>query len=200
MKKAAWIGAVVLALAGCSGSDIEGGQQALDAEASVNADENFTEASPSETVSSEAGPSTSPRGFIPKQIGEEAGVYVDEERTKIGYTFTVDEIIPDFQCDETPENGGFLAVRLTVTTTPDYEDGSFYISQGDFKVISPEGMQQSNTATFSAYQCVPDNEVFPMGGPEKAVTAKGMFVLDTAVPTGILVLEPFGTTGWEWQF
>lgn len=192
----------MLVLAGCSGNaDIEGGQEALDAEASANADENFTDEYPTdEATSGEAGPSTSPRGFIPKQLGEEAGVYVDEERTKVGYTFTIDEIIPNFQCDEAPENGGFLAVRLTVTTTPDYEDGSFYITQGDFTVIDPQGMQQNNTATFPAYQCVPDAEAFPTGGPGKAVTAKGMFVLDTAVSTGILVLHPFGTTGWEWQY
>lgn len=149
-----------------------------------------------------------PRGNIPKKVGEGASVTDSLHDNKEVVNFVVNSITPG-KCTEPyaqpPKNGNIVIVDVTVETKPELNDAimkTFSLSGYDFKFVSANGTTFNGDLGGSGYGCLPDADTFPSAGmgPGEKITAK--VVLDVPQPTGILVLKAplSNTNGWEYNF
>lgn len=154
------------------------------------------------------GPAKSERGNVVKAIGEAAGIIGEDGQPLV--TFVVNSITPDVVCTqeytEPAENGNFLAVDVSVQTSPAMTDPdalitSFDMSSYHFRTIAPNGTSSNaDPDTFAAFSCLDDSVLLPSSiGPGENVT--GVVVLDVETPQGILIYENSSIgDGWEWNY
>jgi hypothetical protein len=210
----------VAAMAGCS----SGGPQEPDAapETSVPAD---VEAVASPTPVKETTPTPTPeetetadversqRGNVIKEIGETAGSYTDpaDPQGSIWLEFQITDIELDGSCTaefaEPAENGAFIFVTLSVSTTSEWpselEDINVDFIPDDWSIVGPDGLTESNLDTFATYSCLDEREMLPTGGIGPGENVVGKVALDSANTSGVLVFRPWwngGGPGWEWEF
>lgn len=151
-------------------------------------------------------PTTNAHGYIPKKVGEVAGLASSTDAMLVSFTVTKIELDPT--CDSgiarKPQNGHFLAVHMTVRTSKDYNaesDGYLTFSQDDFRIIGPDNTVENNVGTFPAYECLTLTEMLPHDDLVPGTTIKGAIVLDTQYRHGSLVMtQPGMTGGWEWTY
>jgi hypothetical protein len=150
--------------------------------------------------------SLSPRGLIPKTLGQVAAI--GDDPTNPDLSFTVDAITVDGGCTsqfaEKPENGHFVVLSMTVKTSVTMDKTLFFtVNAHDFATIGPDGVTETNVATVGTYSCLSDREQFPsqpLGGGSQYV---GKVVLDSRNAHGILEFRPpmlIDNSGWEWTF
>lgn len=194
---------LALALSGCGFSD------------SSDEDANGTGATPPSTSSPATGSGTAAevalneRGNVPLEIGEEAGIR--PSATQDGppaLSLALDEVVVDSPCadaedsDFTPANGHFVALRLRVTTTTEYDARVLTsFNDYDFQVVGPDGRDVGSTFSDDARGCFdPTRMLHHMRiGPGQEYV--GWMVLDLPVTSGAVVYAPAGASnGWEWQF
>jgi hypothetical protein len=154
-------------------------------------------------------PSTqlSPRGNLIKQVGELAGIR--DATGEYLAAFTVNDIIVDIPCSdeyaEPPENGHFVALDVTVETSPNMLNSDliqqFSMSSLTFQAIGPDGVtSNAGTDSFGTVFCLDESVELPgnIGPGEKA---QGLVLLDVEHPSGILVYQDFWTdSAWEYAY
>lgn len=216
--KARWAALAViatLALAGCGGPgtpDVaaDGPATPIPAETAqapvkdTKADEPVVEEEPAEP--SPYGESvTNDRGNLVKTVGQLAGVMNEAGETLVDFKITAIE--PNYACTgeyaDAPQHGQYIAITFDITTTAALAAESYpswYISEYEIKVIGPDGTRE-NDSIGNGYMCLNQADKLPSDiGPGEHVVGK--LVLDSAYPTGSLVVD-MGTgsgSGWEWGY
>lgn len=147
---------------------------------------------------------TSERGNLVKELGQLAGIANEDGEMLV--EFALSEIVGDFECTsewaDEPQNGTYLGLKFDVTTTPllaedDWLD-SFTITPHDFRLLSSDGVRE-NDSTGNAYSCLDSRDELPYGiGPSER--ASGWVVLDTALDSGVIIMENWSGGSWEWTF
>jgi len=166
-----------------------------------------TQAAPSPAAAPPGNVQTSPRGNLIKQVGELAGI--KDASGEYLVAFTVDNIIVDVPCTgtlaEAPENGHFVAVEVSVETSPNMLNSDliqqFSMSSDTFQAIGPDGVtSNAGTDSFATLFCLDDAVLLPsdIGPGEKA---QGMVLLDVEHPSGTLIYEDYWTdSAWEYTY
>lgn len=199
--------ALLFALVGCSTAAPE--TSITDAAAETTTAPPSQTAEPEEAAETEETTEPSPqppeseRGYLLKEIGEEAGLtgYDDENLV----SFTVDAIERDPECSsaysEKPANGHYLAITVTAQTFPElaeYESGSISFSEWNWEAYSAESVRL-NDPVGNGYTCLSTGEMLPADiGPGQKVTGKIM--LDVADLHGTVAFVAYGYIGWEWSY
>ena len=150
--------------------------------------------------------SLSPRGLIPKTLGQVAAI--GDDPTNPDLSFTVDAITTDGGCTsqfaEKSENGNFIVLSMTVKTSVTMDKTLFFmVNAHDFATVGPDGVTETNVATAGAYSCLTDREQFPSQPLGAGSQYVGKVVLDSRNAHGILEYRPpmlVGNSGWEWTF
>jgi hypothetical protein len=150
--------------------------------------------------------SLSPRGLIPKKLGQVAAI--GDDPTNPDLSFTVDAITVDGGCPaqfaQKPENGHFIVLSMTVKTSVTMDKTLFFIvGSHDFATVGPDGVTETNVSTVGAFSCLPDQEQFPMQPLGPGSQYVGKVVLDSRNTHGILEFRPpmlIDNSGWEWTF
>ena len=150
----------------------------------------------------------SSRGALLKQVGEPAGIRMDEGSDEWALSFTVTGIEVDPVCTgpypEPAENGHLVAISIEAATGPEpgfsevlYNGVSF--GSQDWKVIASNGTTVNNNTSVATYGCFPPAEILPnsIGAAEKV---SGKILLDVPDPAGTLVLSSYGENGWEYEY
>jgi hypothetical protein len=201
-RSALIVAAAAVVLSGCTSR--------TNGEANVAAAHSSGLASPPTSAEAAAAdePELSPRGAIPKQIGEAAGLCNDEKCTAFAVTFTVDKIEVDVQCTEPyaepPANGHYIALTMTIKTTdlfgPDLVP-LFNISPFSWEIIGADGITEASDPGAGAYSCLPTSDLPPAGLSPSSQYVTTM-VLDSRNASGILLLRMPNLVdgGWEWTF
>jgi len=168
-------------------------------------------AQPSPTTSPPAlaAPETTPRGTIPKQIGELAGYgpACTGPITECEVRFVIDEITVDPECSRqyamASENGHLVAVRFNVETSPTFDPMMIPFAPNAYSlsIQGPDGFTDAGLSTDAAYVCMTEQEMLPPGDFAPASRYVGTVVLDSKYDRGILMFRPEGGGfgGWEWQ-
>ena len=195
--------ALALVLPACGGGDPEiaaGGTVVTLPPASTSP------AAPSEPAAPPAEPARNERGSVPLQVGEAVAVPAsDAPGAPTGLTFALEEFDLNPPCDsgeeQAPVTRNFLAWRMRVVTTADYDPRALTIFQErDFMVLGPDG---------AVVEYVEGNAPICLDEPTSLANARfapgqeysGWLVLDVPVSDGTLVYAPYGrSTGWEWAF
>lgn len=154
----------------------------------------------------DAGAKVNDRGYIPKKLGEEAGLTPGQDRNDPGTVkFVVDKVEVDPSCHEygmKPENGHTLLLHMRVATgnNREYAEGSSGIFQAtNFVEIGKDGI--SHPARYGECtdyaQRLPDN--FGMNqryvGTVELVVPEASGTIVLALPGGMN-----NTSGWEWRY
>lgn len=193
-----------LVITGCSTADPapEAHQAAEEAHVKKVAEIAETQTVAEEEPVDEA-PSLSPRGFIPKELGE-AGGLLDGDEPVVEFALT--EIRWDYQCGEyasRSENGSFVGLHFDVEVFPawadqDYTLGSFSMSEFDFQAFTGDG-NRINDVGGSAFMCAESSDELPYDiGPGQS--ASGWIILDLPEEAEIVAyVLPFEGIGMEWQ-
>jgi hypothetical protein len=150
--------------------------------------------------------SLSPRGLIPKTLGQVAAIGDDPANPDL--SFTVDTITVDGGCPgqfaQKSENGHFVVLSMTVKTSVTMDKTLFFmVTAHDFATVGPDGVTETNVSTGNAYSCLPDQEQFPMQPLGAGSQYVGKVVLDSRNTHGILEFRPpmlIDNSGWEWTF
>lgn len=192
-------------LAGCGGTP-----QATPAAPTVTP---ATEATPTANATSSPAPTPSPsptvarttRGNVVKKVGETAWVRNNDGSTAV--TLVVKSIQVDPVCTsgvvEKSKSGHLVVLDVDVETTPalaDHINKQFLFAIHGWKVIAENGTTANGKFdSFEAFACFPDTEKLPdIIGPAERATGK--VVLDVPTATGILINDPEGAGGWEWEY
>lgn len=169
-----------------------------------------TPASDTPSSPSSAAAAKSPRGAIPKSLGEPAGLCTDLSCKEFGMTFTVDKIEVDATCTEeyaaeigaAPKNGHFVVLTMTVKTTDKFTEDIAYVvdfSPFAFQFVGPDGITEPSGD--GGYGCMAQNEVLPSGPYAPSSQYTGKVVLDSKNTAGVILLRMTGTSvSWEWTF
>lgn len=148
-------------------------------------------------------PPESERGYLIKEIGEEAALtsydYIDL------VVFTIDAIELDPPCTsgypEASANGHFIAVTITAQTFPELSDAEIdtvSFSEWAWEAYSTDGVRL-NDPVGTAYSCLAEGELMPFEiGPGQKVTGK--IVLDVSDVHGAIAFVPYAGLGWEWRY
>ena len=149
-------------------------------------------------------PPTNARGNYETQVGEQQDVVVVATGAPV-LSFTVTAITPGFQCTgsyaDPPENGQFVGITMTFTTTDLSElGGNLHLSGYDFQVIGTDGSLENESNTLATYGCLSSSEQFPSGGIGQGVSATTTFVLDTKHAAGFIVFRPSFLDGGGWEY
>jgi hypothetical protein len=150
--------------------------------------------------------SLSPRGLIPKTIGQVAAIGDDASNPDL--SFTVDAIAADAPCTgqfaAKPENGHFLVLSMTMKTSVTMDKTLIFgVNPFDFSVVGPDGVTETNLATGAGFTCLSDRERFPAQQLAAGSQYAGKVVLDSRNTHGILEYRPpmlVENSGWEWNF
>lgn len=154
-------------------------------------------------------PKRSDRGNILKEIGQGAGTYSADTKEQFA-SFVINSIEVDPVCtgpsaaQYPAENGHMLVLDVSIETFPALNEldwPTFGLAPYSMKVIAPNGTtSNANLGTTAAQVCLPDSETIPASvGPAEKV--RGKLVLDSELPSGILVITEGGSpTGWEYNF
>lgn len=145
----------------------------------------------------------SERGYLIKEIGQEASLTgYDQEELVV---FTVDAIERDPTCTsgypETPINGHYLAVTITAQTFPalaNNEIGTVSFTEWAWEAYSSSGVRL-NDPVGTGYSCLSNGEMMPseIGAGQKVT---GTIVLDVADLHGTVAYMPYTGIGWEWSY
>lgn len=208
IKKTTAIAALagIIALTGCSTSTDEpsGGAEAPSVE-SASPETTAATAAPAETSAPADTPEKSERGNLIKNIGD--GASFSNNGVELA-SFVVNSITADPQCTGqfamAPENGHFIAVNVSLATTPELANEMFPmfdLNPYNMKIVAENGTtSNANLATGASYMCLNEVEVLPNSvGPAENVT--GTILLDSEVAAGTLIITtgPM-TNGWEYKF
>ncbi|NOJ60575.1 hypothetical protein [Arthrobacter sp. 260] len=140
-------------------------------------------------------------------MGELAGIR--DANGEYLVTFVVNDIVVDIPCTEQfaepPENGHFVALDVSVETSPNMLDSDliqqFSMSSYTFQAIGPDGVTSNAGAdSVATLFCLEDSLLLPtdIGPGEKA---NGLVLLDVASPSGILIYQDFWTgSAWEYAY
>jgi hypothetical protein len=153
-------------------------------------------------------PAKSPRGLIPRKVGEIAS-FTDKDTDEDVLRFAVTKITTDPKCNAPAaeyaksEHGHLVRVDLNVETAASYRHDEHWFRPDamQWSIQGPDGFTESNLGTFAAYSCV--SELLPdtLNPSSKYVMT---VVLDTKNTSGVLMFQPytFGGEkgGWEWTF
>lgn len=109
-----------------------------------------------------------------------------------------------FAADYPAENGHLIVLDVSIETFPALSESdwpTFDLNPYGMKVIAPNGTtSNANLSTTATYSCLPDGEMIPAGGIGPAEKVTGKIVLDSEVPSGILVITEGSPNGWEYRF
>lgn len=189
---------LTLALPACGFSDADGDADGSGPTASSSSSPATGSAGATEVARNE-------RGNIPARIGEEVAIRpssnADDPPT---VTLTVEEIVVDVVCDdeyeEPPENGHYLAVRMRASATDRYDPRvSTPISDYDFSVVGDDG-ETFDPVSEAAQGCIAQPRLIQNMRIAPGYDFEGWIVLDVPATSGVLVYEPEGPNGWEWEF
>lgn len=192
----------LLGLAGCA----SGGAGAQAAPSPAVADKPSVAATSTTTASpSSAGPKTSPRGKLVKQVGEKGGVG-STDGSYMTVEFTLAKITPKPQCTShtDPPKGHTFQLDFDITTGPNTQDTRDVLATWNLNVHSFSVVDGGGTTTeLPSFYC--GIESGPITGYSPASHYKDVIVIDSPVEHGVLTFNPTGTmsngvTGWEWQF
>lgn len=212
---AAPIVATALGLAACGGGAVQ--PFAQESESSVDcSDQSLLQVEWIEHCEQEANqanddddaPEKSSRGYIPVAWGERNWYDNPDGSTAISIWFEDFELDPTCAVaytDPRPKYEHFLAIKIRVETTEDFEPDSVDMpGQSNFKVFALDGTAQSDPGTFSAYRCLDDAELLPGQSLTPASKYEGSIVLDVDSEHGYLIYEPFlvgpGMDGFELEY
>ena len=151
----------------------------------------------------EAGDGLSPRGFLPKELGEVGGI-LDGDVPVVEFTLT--DIQHDYQCGEysiRSEHGSYVGLHFDVEVFPEWADqdyalGSFMMSSYDFQAFDADG-QRVNDVTGNAYSCAEASDELPydIGAGQ---SASGWIILDLPEDAEIVAyVMSIEGIGIEWQ-
>lgn len=190
----------VILLTGCGVPIV--GQAGAPHEASVAPPPTVTATSTTKKATS----SLSPRGLIPKTVGQVAAIGDDAANPDL--SFTVDAITVDGKCTsqfaENPENGHFVVLSMTVKTSVTMAKSLFFVvSPADFAIVGADGVTETNLTTAGSFGCLSDREQFPSQQFAAGSQYVGKVVLDSKNTHGILEFRPpmlIDNSGWEWTF
>lgn len=201
------VGLVALGLAGCGGDTEAPAESKVAPVPAETVEGREVEATPTPTPTEDdvyGATVMNERGNSVKTLGQLAGLHSQTDVPLVQWRITA--ITPNFACTEQyaqPSlNGNYVALDVEVTTTPELAgeaSPSFYLTEYDFSVISPDGTTE-NDSQGNAYSCIPEGEQLPdtFGPGEHAV---GKVILDSAHTTGSIVQRYAGMPGgWEWAF
>jgi hypothetical protein len=164
---------------------------------------------PDDPTSEPLEPRTSPRGAVPKKIGETAGLCVNEACSDSALEFTVDRIQVDPPCTEPyappPDNGHYIALSMTINTTDEFTEDMDYtvdFSPFSFEAVGPDGVTEASDPGYGVYACLDGADFLPLGGLAPSSRYVGVVVLDSKYETGVIVLRMPANpaSGWEWNF
>ncbi|WOQ70787.1 hypothetical protein RYJ27_06280 [Microbacterium limosum] len=188
--------AAALSLSACSGSSAPLETPEVEAAGATS------EPTPAETPeAAESDSEVSQRGNLIKGVGVPFGA-TNLDNEDVG-TFVVTAITVDPECTgeyaEPAENGHLIRFDVEGETTAVY-DGEIMLNEALWKAIAENGTTfNGSLSTMAAYSCLPDNEMLPVNlGPGERV--RGSLIFDVPTPTGVLVLDPWGSGGWEWTY
>ncbi|MGY1754586.1 hypothetical protein [Blastococcus sp. SYSU D01042] len=195
--------ALVLAVTACGGGDPEiaaGGTVVTLPPASTSP------AAPSTPAAEAPEPERNERGNVPLEVGEAVAVPTsDAPGAPTALSFALEEFDLNPPCDsgreQAPVTENFLAWRMRVVTTPDYDPRALTIIQErDFVVLGPDGAVVPFLEG-NAYLCLDQPTSFANVRMAPGQEYSGWLVLDVPVRAGTLVYAPYGrSTGWEWAF
>ncbi|UQS23896.1 hypothetical protein L1857_14175 [Amycolatopsis thermalba] len=181
----------------------------------VTRDGGTTKAAPAGTSRPRPSTSTSPTPTVPVNPRQNVEVEIGEA---VGYgsragqpevVFTLTKVTVGGRCTEPyaqePENGRFIFLDLTVTTSPSM-GGDFagsVLNPNNFAIIGPDGVTETGGSLSSApaIGCLSRGKLFPLA-LSPGQNYHGTIVLDSRNTTGRLVLAPYGLdgfNGWEWN-
>jgi hypothetical protein len=185
-----------VALAGC-GNRIESGTAGPELPGSAN--------SGAETAA-QAGPQVNERGFIVKQLGEEA-CFGGGDKCEGGVSFAVDKVEVDPPCAEygsPPENAHTLLLHIRVATGTDTEAidrvGGI-INPFSFVEIGADGV--TRPASFGICADSSANKLPDTYGPSQQYS--GVLELEVPTASGTVAIQMAfadedGQQGWEWTY
>ncbi|GAA4549857.1 hypothetical protein [Amycolatopsis samaneae] len=144
-------------------------------------------------------------GFLPKKIGERAGLATPDDSEHM-ITFYITKITVDPKCTSSlsrPSGKHTILLDVSVQTEnfsspSDRSNVSAVLNPFAFQTRGSDG----TTHTAKAGTCVPDLKAMPT---EYAPNSKyvGQIELETEDKSGALLLAPGGlsnSSGWEWQY
>ena len=148
----------------------------------------------------------SERGLLIKRPGDVAQFGVTQDALTV--KFVVDKITVDPKCSggaaQQAENGHLVKLDLRAETTPELPASSnFYIVGGDWSVVGPDGVTESEVWTMPAASCLPSKQLFPSDPLSPASKYRGSIILDTRSASGVAMFRPGFMSdhgGWEWSF
>ncbi|WP_051399568.1 hypothetical protein [Haloechinothrix halophila] len=164
-----------------------------------DAAENRSQVTPSTTTS--AAPSLTPRGNIPKEVGELAGFGSADAPDQ--NTFTIEEILVDPPCAAgggRPDGEHTILLDVTVRTGVDTKRAEMLgriLTPGFFAAIGPDGTEHDAWPG----ECTdPADALRDDFGPNSEYS--GTVELRVPVRSGTLILNGVMTNaaGWEWRF
>ena len=165
-----------------------------------------TEAPPTPTIASAQPANLSPRGNVPKKLGEVAAFGPTQDQLVV--KFAIDKITVDPKCTSQfagrPLNGHFIRLDVRAETDPSMAANTFYsINPFEFATVGADGITESSLMTGAAITCVDTSALLPSGSFSPGSKYRGALILDTRNPSGVLVFRPgfMGTSGgWEWEY
>lgn len=155
------------------------------------------------TPSSTAGaPNRSARGLLVKQLGERAGIGNSAADARAEFTLDRVEVDPKCTGSEPSANGHLIALSFTVTTTARLDPSQhWFIEAGDFAVVGPDGVTDSNVSTGPGLGCLPERDYLPGTPYTPSSKYVGKVVLDSRYASGVITYRPvvdLAGAGWEW--
>lgn len=160
-------------------------------------------AAPTTVAAAPTGPELSPRGAIPKMVGEKAGVHGDDGADSIAFTVTKVEVDPTcnavdvYEKDAVPVPGGhFVALTIDVETGPGYTSSDYPFGAASY--VGSDGYTvDSGSGSWPAYLCAGDKDrlTSAMGPGSKY---RGLMMLNVPSTPGIVVLSTSQGDKWEY--
>ena len=148
----------------------------------------------------------SERGLLIKRPGDVAQFGVTQDALTV--KFVVDKITVDPKCTgaaaRPAENGHLVRIDLRAETTSALPaSAGFRIVGGDWSVVGPDGVTETQVWTIRSASCFPSKELFPSDVLSPASKYRGAIVLDTRSASGAVMYRPSFMSdhgGWEWSF
>jgi hypothetical protein len=147
---------------------------------------------------------SSPQADGAQRLG--ASVEIRSPHTSTLATLTLERVKVDIPCTQAgappPLRGHYIALYVTVQTTPEYRAGSgWWIDPAEFTTADADGDQ---TGTGVTTTCLPLNQHLPEDFNEADAGYYGVVLIDSAGTDGTIKYNPAnllqGADGWSWAY
>lgn len=158
-------------------------------------------ASPSTSPTPTPSTSTSARGNLTKNVGDTFGLSTSSGESAADFKVTAITLDPSCTSPyaSAPQYGHFVRLDVEGETTAALPQDLFFAS-GAWTVVAENGTTfNGDPWSGAAVGCLDSTERLPnIIGPGERVA--GAVILDVPSPTGVIILDPDGQGGWEWNY